>query len=371
MTPERRPEEGNFISEWFGHRIFPNVVGTAPSVRGQTERLCPFLSAVQGSATQCVKNEKSKGVCTISSCSNGPRQDWVACPYRILEPSLVTTVGRRLYSIDPAEELYATAAPTLAVSRVRRKVRDVLKRSGRVIVYFDQKIGGEISVSGTSRSPEMAFDVTLVELQALSAKLTLGKFGILEVQTMDFHGSYGRAVQKLRNALELHPRSFPSVLRDNQWWAGDGIEGPNIANVFKRTFYQMMFKFSFGLAPSCAGTALTIPASVWDSWQPFLAAPDLRKDASGEYHLHSPELENERAPSRAWIYVVDFDANAATTPSPMHIVRVIQVSARALAQLALKVAPEAASAQMLSATGVYSSLVRRLGDYWPDAIIGP
>ncbi len=60
---------------------------------------------------------------------------------------------------------------------------------------------------------------------------------------MDFHGSYKKAVTNLRDALRLHKKGFADALRKDQAWAAEDIEGPNIANVFKRTFYQMMLKF--------------------------------------------------------------------------------------------------------------------------------
>ena len=363
-----KSDAGNFISEWFGHRIYPSVVSTAKSLADQKAQLCPFLTAIKGQDQSCVKNEKSKGVCTISTCSNGPRQDWVACPYRILNPDLVASVGRRLYDVDASTKLLAVAAPTLAEAAVRKSVKKCLATGGRAFVYFDQKIGGEISLSGTVKSPEMAFDVTLVELKETGEKLSLGQFAILEVQTMDFHGSYGRAVGKLKNALDLHPKSFPKTLSDNLWWAGDGIEGPNIANVFKRTFYQMMFKFGFGESDACAGTALTIPAAVWDSWQPFLAAPELHELADGTFRLSAPGGVPDAGAVSAWIYVVDFDASSPVTPSPMNVVKQIGVATELLSSFALKAAPVAAAEQLLSATGIYASLLKRLGGYWPGEI---
>ena len=35
---------------------------------------------------------------------------------------------------------------------------------GRVFVYFQDKLGGEISLSRTGASPELSFDITVVEL---------------------------------------------------------------------------------------------------------------------------------------------------------------------------------------------------------------
>lgn len=212
--------------------------------------------------------------------------------------------------------------------------------------------------------------MTLVELEWKNRHLTLGRFGILEVQTMDFHGSYGHAVQKLRNAIDLHPKEFPKVLRENQWWASEGIEGPNMANVFKRTFYQMMFKFSFGQNDACAGTALTISSSVWDSWKPFLAAPKLVRARDGTWRLLAPGAKKQTGKVPAWIYVLDFDSKATTTPTPTRIGRIIGVSADALGHYALKVAPQEASRQLLSESGIYATLLRRLQSYWPEQVIG-
>jgi hypothetical protein len=103
----------------------------------------------------------------------------------------------------------------------------------------------------------------------------IGRFGILEIQTMDFHGSYRAAVRNLRDGLRLHTANFPGTLQNNQQWRCEGIEGPNIANVFKRTFYQMMFKFQLGQHGRCSGCVLAIPEAVWESWQRHLGAPVL------------------------------------------------------------------------------------------------
>ena len=36
--------------------------------------------------------------------------------------------------------------------------------TARVFVYFQDKLGGEISLSRTGASPELSFDITVVEL---------------------------------------------------------------------------------------------------------------------------------------------------------------------------------------------------------------
>jgi hypothetical protein len=51
----------------------------------------------------------------------------------------------------------------------------------------------------------------------------------------------------------LNPGGSAGILPDNQRWLSEGVEGPNIANVFKRTFYQMMFTFQLGHHERCAG----------------------------------------------------------------------------------------------------------------------
>lgn len=363
-------ERGNFISEWFGHRIFPVVSSSPPAFADQSTRRCPFLSRVKETDQECIKSDASKGVCTISCCSNGPRQDWVVCPYRVFDPLLIDTVAARLYGGTDPRRIHAFAAPTLAHQDVRDTVIRSLRGGDRALVYFDQKIGGEISLPATQTSPEMAFDVTLVEFKLDGQDVYLGKFGILEVQTMDFHGSYRSAVQKVRNALELHPSDFAEVLQANRWWAGDGIEGPNIANVFKRTFYQMIFKFNFGLNEACAGTVLTIPESVWDSWQPFLAAPQLNEQPDGTLRLLGPDLSESSSRIPAWIFVFDFDTASSRTPSPLRFTKTIGVTADAFGYYALKAAPQAASQQLMSNVGIYPTLQRRLRAYWPDQAMG-
>lgn len=325
---------------------------------------------MQGEERTCIKNEKSKGVCTISSCSNGPRQDWVACPYRLIAPDLVSTVAARLYAVSDAAQLRAYSAPALASEKTQSRIRSDLAKGLRVFTYFDQKLGGEISLSGTAKSPEMAFDVTLVEFVPSASGIDLGRFAILEVQTMDFHGSYSKAVTNLRTGLGLHPKNFPTVLQENLWWAGERVEGPNIANVFKRTFYQMAFKFRFAENEACAGTALVLPQAVWDSWQPFLGAPLLVDRPDGSALLTAP---SEPKPSRipAWIYVADFDSASRRSPSPTQYVRPIGVTAGALTYYALHEAPGAATAELLSDGGIYASLRRRLRSYWSAESFAP
>jgi hypothetical protein len=232
-------------------------------------------------------------------------------------------------------------------------------------VYFDQKLGGEISLRATARSPEMSFDVTLVELVRSQNGLALGKFAIIEAQTMDFHGSYAHAVAKLKMATTLYPDSYHMELRKHPEWAAERIEGPNIANVVKRTFWQMLFKFSFGRNERCAGTALIIPEAVWDSWQPFLAQPNLRSQADGTFALTKPEeaLPSDKIP--AWIYIIDVDSASKLTPNPILVRKIIASTSDALNHFALVEAPSFASEALFATDGIYATLRRRIHDFWP------
>jgi len=288
MAKKRREPPGNFVSEWFGHRVYPSIVTTEESVKDQQGEGCPFLSRAVGETRTCIKSEAAKGVCTISSVSNGTRQDWLVCPYRALSPDLVADAIQRLFNIPPALQPFITPAVTLIKSDVRADIAARLGRQQPAFVYFDKKTGGELSIPSTPRSPEFSFDVTVVEITSHNNEPLIGRFGILEIQTMDFHGSYRNAVRNLREGLRMHPSNFGATVQANQWWLGEGVEGPNIANVFKRTFYQMMFKFQLGQHDRCAGCVLAIPTAVWDSWQKHLGAPTLTKETDGTFSLLAP-----------------------------------------------------------------------------------
>ncbi len=179
-------EQGNFISEWFGHRVYPVVA--KKGLEDQQGGRCPFLSVALGEDRPCVKPQTSGGICTISSCSNGPRQDWLVCPYRALDRPLLEKVVKRLFRAKGRVEMFP--APTLVAAKVRERIGRAVKGGVTTIVYLQDKLGGEISLSATDRSPEVAFDTTMVEVVAdESGHLAVGRYGILEIQTMDFHGS--------------------------------------------------------------------------------------------------------------------------------------------------------------------------------------
>lgn len=369
MTRRRSPGAGNFVSEWYGHRIYPEPRGGDAAVRAQRERTCPFLTHASGSPRNCVKSASSAGVCTVSSPSNGHRQDWLVCPYRALDPAVIDAAVDRLSGIASGERS-VTAAVRLATDREDRdRVEAVLAGGGEAIVYYDHKLGGELSIRGTERSPEMSFDVTFARIRLRGGRPTLADFGILEVQTMDFHGSYRDAVRNLTDALRMHPDGFHAAIREHPEWLGESVEGPNIANVFKRTFYQMMFKFRLAEHRRCRGCVLAIPRSVWESWTPHLGQPEVVHTADGEVALASPgELRTE---GRAWILVFDIDHDSKSSPSPITLEEAIRTDAGSIAWWALDRAPQAAIDSLDTDSGLYETLGRRLRTIWSEFDPGP
>lgn len=361
-------ERGNFVSEWFGYRTFPDVHGGRDALHAQSSARCPFLTVVTGNERDCVKSASSSGVCTINNASNGPRQDWLVCPYRALDPDLIEDVVRRLFSAGPEQPLLVVPAPALANPAIRADIVEQADSGTLVVVYLQNKLGGEISIGATDRSPELSFDMTLVELATGDGgSVGIGRFGVLELQTMDFHGSYRQAVQNLKDALRLHEANFPNALQNNQRWLADRIEGPNIANVFKRTFYQMMLKFQIGVHPRSVGAALAIPQAVWDSWQPHLGRPHLVAQADGTYALPGPETRTGGV--RAWIYVFDIDPEPDTHPNPIVVSRAIATNAAAMAYHALEEVPNYAFSEAGSAGAVLAAIQRRVSAWWPELTV--
>lgn len=341
-TGGRRPRHGAVLklanrSEWFGNRIFPKVSSETLAMSDQRAGRCPFLTEALKAKTPCVKAPNSLGVCTISAASNGPRQDWLVCPYRALDDGLLADIARRLYSIPVLEPVLIRPVVALGDHLSRSEILAAVDGDRRVFVYFQDKLGGEIGLSRTAASPELSFDITMVELipsvpaadtaGAYESAVSVGRYGVFELQTMDFHGTYKNAVSALANALDLHGDRFPAVLADNPEWAGRGIEGPNISNVFKRTFYQIAFKFQVTKRETSVGCALALPQPVWDSWQPFLGAPDLHEHADGTYRL----LDDQEARPTDWIYVFDIDTEPGLDgrPAPLRISLVIGTDAAA------------------------------------------
>lgn len=357
---------GNYVSEWFGQRIYPDVRLDIGGVTGAGANKCPFLSDVLHHPANCVKNENSKGVCTISSSSNGARQDWLVCPYRVISSSIVSRGCQLIFNLPHAVEPIPVSI--LGDAAELDRLTDEIRANGAGYVFFQDKLGGEVSVIGTNRSPELSFDVTIVEIcPTENGGFDVSRYGVLEIQTMDYHGSYKHAVSNLRDGLRLHPESFADALRSNlEHWSGENVEGPNIANVFKRTFYQMLLKFRLaGDGSAAAGTVLAIPESVWDSWQPFLGAPELEDESPGIKRLrvnpgapHEPKLN-------AYICVFDLDAKKPQSISPVVIRHFIRVSPERMTHHAFTEVPTHMLQSIQGEQSVISTIRTRLGKWWP------
>lgn len=360
-----RIPRGNYVSEWFGHRMYPRVVTSEVSLSDQIEERCPFLSAVTDENRICIKAPAARGVCTISTATAATRQDWLVCPYRAFDPALIDNAVRRLFDFPTTQPAVVAPAIRLTHADARLALVNSLSAGGRGFIYFDAKLGGELSIPATGQSPEFSFDVTVVEVELADGEPHIGRFGVIEIQTMDFHGSYRSAVQNLKDGLRLHASNFPQTVQSNQNWLSENIEGPNIANVFKRTFYQMMFKFQLGHNPRCAGCVLAIPTSVWDSWQRHLGSPLLTNETDGTYSLFEPGRSRPENVA-AWIYAFDLDAASTNTPSPVVISKIIATDAEAMSYYTLTLAPAAAIENIGAPNGMLAQLGRRLRSIWPE-----
>jgi hypothetical protein len=378
MSPARKPatpktpREKNYIAEWYGHRIYPVVADSAQALQDQLSSRCPFISQATREPHQCIKPENSRGVCTISSVSNGTRQDWLVCPFRALDNSLLNNATRRLFNHAPDVDLEIIPATVLEVPTRANAVRARVQAGLPTIVYFQNKLGGEIQVGSTEKSPEFSFDCTMIELlPSEETGVAVGKYGIFEIQTMDYHGTYQHAVTNLKSALHLHKTNFHSTLEANTDWMSEKMEGPNLSNVFKRTFYQMMFKFQIGAHAHSAGCVFAIPKSVWDSWQKHLGAPELINRGDGTWSLGESiaGVASSTHPP-AWIYVFDVDTVETTSPNQLNLWRVIATDAQSMSHWALDVAPAAALAEGGSVDRIKLTITSRLGKLFPE-ILGP
>ena len=357
---------GNYVSEWFGQRIYPTVRLDVAQVSGNNVGRCSFLSDVLHRSTNCVKSANSSGVCTVSSISNGPRQDWLVCPYRVINSNIVRRSCQLIFGLEHE----VTPVPVIILEQPDelQVFINAVNGSGAGYLFFQDKLGGEISVIGTTRSPELSFDVTLVEIKPDGqGGFVVARYGILELQTMDYHGTYKHAVSNLRDGLRLHPTTFAEALQMNLLhWAGEGVEGPNIANVFKRTFYQMLLKFRLASDGSAAaGTVLALPRSVWDSWQPFLGAPALEDEAPGIKRLRVAEGASPEPPLNAFICVFDLDAASDSSISPVTIEQFIRVSPERMAHHAFTVVPATILQAIQTDESVMARIRARLGQWWP------
>lgn len=368
-TPKARTprEPANHIAEWFGHRIYPTVMDDEGALADQRESTCPFLTQITSVISKCVKNANSEGVCTISSRSNARlRQDWLVCPIRALDDDILDDGARRLFGYPAGAPVDIVPVTVLQDPGRRETFKASVLAGQNVVAYFQTKLGGEISIGATGRSPEFSFDSTMVEVLPDGAGgLRLGRYAIFEIQTMDYHGSYKHAVANLRDGLRLHPNDFHTILRSRSDWAAEKIEGPNLSNVFKRTFYQMMFKFQIGAHEHCAGCIFAIPRPVWDSWQRHLGAPELIDAGDGTWRMPGGDV-GEKPP--AWIYVFDVNAESTQTPNDVALWRVIGTDARIMSRHALEEAPNAALAEGGSVDRLMLTIRTRLGRWLPEIL---
>lgn len=361
------------VAEWFGHRVFPVVADHVDAQADQIAQRCPFLSRVAERDMGCVKAENSRGVCTISAGSNGPRQDWLVCPHRALDDTLLHPMVRRLFDLEETAPIHVAPVTNLADEAFRsRVVADALDAAApRQFVTFQQLFGGEISLPRSSASPELSFDATVVELVPDPKRgpdaVRLDRYGVIELQTTDTHGSYRHAVSALVQTLDLHGADFAAQVAAHPDWPGRKVEGPNISNVFKRTFYQVMFKFQITRRSSSAGCILALPRPVWDSWLPFLGAPQIVDMGDGTHQLAAPgeKVEKSSIPVPSWIYVFDIDEEPPTggRPAPVDIAFVIATDAPTLSRLALETAPMNAIGNSDEEDTVVTALHRRIGTY--------
>ena len=329
---------GNFISEWFGQRIYPEVKLDSKAISGTNSGICPFLTSTKRTRTQCIKTENAFGVCTINSLGAEGRKDWLVCPYRVIDSDIVHSGCATIFGAAPRTRPIPISI--LGDDKGIAMLENTLDTDGIAFIFFQDKLGGEISITGTPASPEIAFDITVVEISRPKAgALKVGRYGLIEIQTMDFHGSYKAAVANLRDGHRLHGDQFAEALTKNQSWASKEIEGPNIANVFKRTFYQTLLKFELSKEGAAAGTILALPDAVWESWQPFLGRPVIEHVAGDEYRIAGSDNVDYHG-TNAWVFVFDLDANSSNSISPVVIKSRIRVSATDLVQHAFVTVPK-------------------------------
>lgn len=366
---------GNFVTEWFGHRVWPTVDGTSEAERNQRSRYCPFLSNATGEQRQCIKiprrGAEPTGVCTISSDSNGVRQDWLACPYRILDQhfTLLQEPVRTIYQIGDSEDVLILPATALRHPYQQSRVKEAFESpTTRVFVFAADKLGGEVDFRETLASPGSKVDVSIIEVleaNPLTGEPSeLGKHLIYEIQTADFHGSPLHAVRLLQ---ELCPKDSDEPYHDRLAAdvdiCGTRVEGPNKANIFKRTIYQMILKMEMAKHPDCAGFSMVIPVPVWESWLRHLGNPDL--DPGEVAGLPSLEESSEElvSNSHSWIFVFDIHRESVESPQPLRITKRIAISSEALKYYAFDL-PAGKSFAAGVVDRYRDSLRRRISSNW-------
>lgn len=84
---------------------------------------------------------------------------------------MLEDAARRLFELDGDRRVQLIAAPSLANEAKRQLFRQALLGGEAGVAYFQGKLGGEISVRATERSPELNFDATMVELTLVDGVL--------------------------------------------------------------------------------------------------------------------------------------------------------------------------------------------------------
>ncbi|MEU2327236.1 hypothetical protein ABZ581_09125 [Streptomyces althioticus] len=368
------PEVGSYVAEYFGYQVYPDVAGGPEALEAQQSGCCPFLSMAKSEARPCVKGETSRGVCTVSSVVDEVRDDWLVCPNRALDPVFMGQAARRLFGYAEDAALHFIAAPTLSDPATREIVRDAVAKAEHVLVYFQEKLGGELGISKTPASPEFSFDWTLVEVLEVTPLLSLGRFGILELQTMDFHGSYRHAVGLMRSELQRNPNGFHDYLQTGEGRSSlsEGMETPNLSNVFKRTFYQMVYKFQLAGHSDCAGSGFAVPRSVWTSWARHLANPSLVEQRDGTFILGRGDGDEASLEGNSWIFVFELDksnySRNSGTPNVIRPWRVIKTDAETLIQMALRESPARALADGSPIFSVTERARQKIRRHWPAVV---
>lgn len=372
MSAVRRKPPNNYVTEWFGHMVWPagEIDSSTGAIHDQTLERCPFLSSATGTELLCTKKTKDNGsdirsgFCTASSPSSGVREDWLACPWRVFDESftLITDAVRRLYGVAAEEKILVFPLTRFGDPLVRKAV-DALDgdaaRSPRVFAFSSNPpvLGGEVDIPETARSPGNKVDVSIFEvLGTEKEEPRLGRSAIFEIQTADFHGSPLHAVRQLRQLGPPGGRiGYHRNIAANAVALGDRVQGPNKANVFKRTIYQMILKIQMAKDETCAGFAVVIPEPVWRSWERHLGQPGLVQDARDPdvLQLRMPAGEDEDPvveAKPAWILVFRVDRESQASPKPLKIVKRIATDSATLIHHAFDSAPEAAIEEGAMAT---------------------
>lgn len=132
-------DRGNFLAEWYGFRVWPDVDDSDVAQRYQMGENCPFITAATGREMPCAKQGRT-GICTISSPSNGVRQDWLACPFRVLDThfTILDAAVRRLFRVAPPDRILLRPVTALEDDAIHLEVSRVLKEEGTRVFIFSQ-----------------------------------------------------------------------------------------------------------------------------------------------------------------------------------------------------------------------------------------